>query len=79
MAVDLDNYKTVVDRLSQSTPIALNDENNIRILKLLYSEKHTITNTIENTEQAQPNTTPNTTITKITLEDFQKIITRRPK
>ena len=34
LTADLDNYKTAVDRLTQETSIAFNDENNISILKL---------------------------------------------
>ena len=36
LAADLDNYKTAMDRLAQATPIALNNDTNIQILKSLY-------------------------------------------
>ena len=72
MAADMDNYKTALDRLNQSTPIAINTEDNIKILKSLYPKKHIITNTCEKTNKYIPEN-------EMKIEDFHKIITRIPK
>ena len=42
MAANLDNYKSAIARLDQSTPVALNTEQNLHILKKLYPKRHTI-------------------------------------
>ena len=72
MAADMDNYKTALDRLNQLTPIAINTEENIKILKSLYPKQHTITNIGEETNKYIPEN-------EMKIEDFHKIITRIPK
>ena len=66
LAADLDNYKTAMDHLTQATPIALNNDTIIQILKSLYQKKHVITESHE--EISNTNTNHDTPI--ISQEDF---------
>ena len=75
IAANLDNYKSALDRLSNSTPIALNNTQNVEILKKLYPTKHKIKN--HKLEYLPNNTT--TQEQSITFEDFIKNMTRIPK
>ena len=47
-AADLDNYRSAIDRLGTNSPIALNNNKNIPILRGLYPEKYTIFPTNQN-------------------------------
>ena len=75
IAANLDNYKSALDRLSKSTPIALNNTQNVEILKKLHPTKHEIkSHTFEELSNNKP-----TQEHIITFEDFIQNITRISK